>query len=269
MAPFWRYFGYAAAGYAAFAGLMFAGQRRLMYHPGPQPPEPAAVGLPEMTPVAIETDDGLALLAWYAPARKGRPTVVLYHGNAGNIAHRADKARVLIDAGYGALLVSWRGFGGNPGSPTERGLYEDGRAALRFLSGRGVGPERVVVYGESLGSGVAVQMATEFAVAGLILEAPFTSIAEVAQRHYWYLPARWLVLDRFDSAAKIGAVRAPLLVLHGARDAVVPADLGRALFEAAPGPEKTFRLFEDGGHADLYEHGAGAAVTAFLAALDG
>ncbi len=268
MPSFYRYMAFLAAGYASVAGAMFLGQRRLMYHPGPPPPPPAEVGLPEMDPVRLETADGLALLAWYAPARSGRPTVVLFHGNAGNLAHRAHKARPLLDAGYGVLLVAWRGFGGNPGSPSEEGLYEDGRAAFRFLADRGVAAEQVVVYGESLGSGVAVRMATEYAVAAVILEAPFTSIADVAQRHYWYMPARWLLLDRFDSESRIAAVSAPILMLHGLRDAVVPAELGHALFEAAPKP-KTERLFPEGGHSDLYEHGAGEAVLAFLAGLDG
>ncbi len=264
MPSLYRYMAFVVAGYATVTGAMFLGQRRLMYHPGPPPPPPAEVGLPEMAPVTLETTDGLALLAWHAPARAGRATVVVFHGNAGNLAHRAPKARALIDAGYGVLLVAWRGFGGNPGAPSEDGLYEDGRAAFRFLAGRGVAPARIVVYGESLGSGVAVQMATEYGIAAIILEAPFTSIVDVAARHYWYMPARWLLLDRFDSEAKIGAVAAPILVLHGLRDAVVPADLGRALFAAAPEP-KVERLFEDGGHSDLYEHGAGEAVVAFLA----
>ncbi len=265
MPSLYPYMAFVLAGYATVTGTMFLSQRRLMYHPGPPPPSPAEVGLPEMATVTLETTDGLALLAWHAPARDGRATVMVFHGNAGNLAHRAPKARALIDAGYGVLLVAWRGFGGNPGAPSEDGLYEDGRAGFRFLAGRGVAAERIVVYGESLGSGVAVQMATEYPVAGVVLEAPFTSLADVAARHYWYVPARWLLLDRYDSEAKIGAVAAPLLVLHGLRDAVVPAELGRALFAAAPEP-KVERLFAEGGHSDLYDYGAGEAVITFLAA---
>ncbi len=245
------------------AGLLLLAQCRMMYFPDAQVPVPERAGVPEMAAVALTTDDGLELLAWYRPPPHSAPTVVFFHGNAGHIGHRGRKVRPLLDAGFGVLLVSWRGYGGNPGSPTEQGLYHDARAALSFLADAGVPSSRVVLYGESLGSGPAVQLATERPVAAVVLEAPFTSVAEVAQRHYWFLPARHLVLDRFDSLSKITRIGAPLLIVHGEKDRVVPVEMGRALLAAAREPKDAV-FVPDAGHNDLYDHGVADAVIAFV-----
>ncbi|MFQ5958933.1 MAG: alpha/beta hydrolase [Alphaproteobacteria bacterium] len=258
-----RFIAFACAGYAALAGALYLGQRRMMYYPDASVPSPVSWGVPEMQPVALDTADGLRLLAWYRAAAAGRPTLVYFHGNAGHIGYRGEKVRPYLDAGYGVLLLSWRGYGGNPGSPSEEGLYHDGRAALSYLAGEDVPPARVVLYGESLGGGVAVQMASERPVGAVVLEAPFTSLADVAQRHFWYVPARHLVRDRFDSKAKIARIGAPLLVFHGELDRVVPADLGRALYDAAAEPKEA-RFYPAAGHNDLYDHGAAQAVLDFL-----
>ena len=263
-----RYLTAAVVGYALLTGGLFLGQRRLLYLPDRTPPDLALARLHGMAPAELATDDGLSLLAWYAPARgPGKATLVYFHGNAGHIGHRAGKVRPYLDAGHGVLLVSWRGYGGNDGSPTEDGLYRDGRAAFAFLDGLGVAPETTVAYGESLGSGVAVQMARERRVGGVVLESPYTSIASLAAHHYWYLPAVWLVRDRFDSLSKIGGIDAPLLVLHGERDRVVPVGFGRALFAAAREP-KTWRGLAQAGH-DLYGPDAAEAVLAFLSEATG
>ena len=260
-----RYIAFAVAGYAAFTGLLYVGQRRMMYHPDQDLPPPMVVGLAEMAEVRLATADGLDLVAWYRPARADDlPTIVYYHGNGGNIAGRGGKVRPFLDAGHGVLLVSWRGYGGNPGSPTEEGLFHDGRAALAFLAAEGVPAGRIVLYGESLGTGIAVQMASEQSVGAVVLEAPYTSLADVAQHHYWYVPAQYLVMDRFDSLATIDGITAPLLVLHGERDDVVPTKFGRALYEAANDP-KELRLFPHGGHNDMTLHGAAEATLDFLA----
>jgi fermentation-respiration switch protein FrsA (DUF1100 family) len=249
--------------YAALVGVVFGAQRQMMYFPMPGPLDPLAVGLPEMRSVALHTDDGLTLTAWYAPARGQAATLLYLHGNGGHIGHRAAKVRPYLDGGFGVLLLSYRGYGSNPGSPTEEGLYADGRAALAFLAREGVPLDKTALYGESLGSGVAVELAARMPVAALILEAPFSSIAEVAQHHYPFLPARLLVRDRYDSVAKIGRVTAPILVLHGERDRIVPPRFGRALFEAASEP-KEFRAFPEGGHNDLYDVGAAQVAVGFL-----
>lgn len=264
-----RYLTVAVVGYAFLTGCLFLGQRRLLYFPDRAPPDLALAGLDDMQPAELATDDGLTLLAWYAPARDAsKATLVYFHGNAGHIGHRAGKARPYLDTGHGVLLVSWRGYGGNDGSPTEDGLYRDGRAAFAFLDQIGVPPETTIVYGESLGSGVAVQMARERRVGGVVLESPFTSIPSVAAHHYWYVPAAALVRDRFDSLSKIGEIDAPLLVVHGERDRIVPVEFGRELFAAA-GEPKRWRGFAHAGHNDLYDFGAADAVLAFVSEVMG
>ncbi|MEX2650102.1 MAG: alpha/beta hydrolase [Alphaproteobacteria bacterium] len=260
----WRAGLIGVAGYVVLLGGLYLAQRRLIYYPDAEVPDRARAGATMMEDVRLATADGLDLLAWYAPARRGKPTVVVFHGNAGDIGHRFDKFRFLIDAGHGLLLVEYRGYGGNPGSPTEQGLYADADAALAFLVGRGVPPARTVLYGESLGSGPAIEAARRTRVGAVILEASFTSVADVAADIYWYVPARRLVLDRFDSAAKVGAIGCPLLILHGARDEVVPARFGRALHAAAREPKELW-IAPEGDHNDLYDHGAGDVVLGFLA----
>ena len=258
-----RHLTVVVVGYALLTGCLFLGQRRLLYFPDREPPDLVLAGLDDMEPAELATDDGLSLLAWYAPARDAnKATLVYFHGNAGHIGHRAGKVRLYLDAGHGVLLVSWRGYGGNDGSPTEDGLYRDGRAAFAFLDRAGVVPETTIVYGESLGSGVAVQMARERRVGGVVLESPYTSVPAVAAHHYWYVPVTYLVRDKFDSLSKIGEINAPLLVLHGELDRVVPVEFGRELFAAAREP-KTWRGFAQADH-DLYDFGAADAVLAFL-----
>ena len=264
-----RYLTVAVVGYALLTGCLFLGQRRLLYFPDRAPPDLALAGLDDMEPAELVTDDGLSLLAWYAPARDAsKATLVYLHGNAGHIGHRAGKVRPYLVAGHGVLLVSWRGYGGNDGSPTEDGLYRDGRAAFAFLDRVGVRPETTIVYGESLGSGVAVQMARERRVGGVVLESPYTSIPSVAAHHYWYMPATYLVRDRFDSLSKIAEIDAPLLVVHGERDRIIPVKFGRELFAAA-GEPKTWRGFAHAGHNDLYDFGAADAVLAFVSEVTG
>lgn len=254
--------------YAAFVGALFAFQRGMMYLPSRERPEPAHYDVAALRTVAASTEDGLAIESLYRPAAPGRPTIVYFHGNAGHRGDRVGKTRPYLDAGYGVLLAGYRGYGGNPGQPTEDGLYADGRAALALLEGEGIAPARWVLYGESLGTGVAVQLGAERAGAGtpvgaLVLEAPFTSMASAAQYHYPYVPAYWLVRDRFDSLAKIADVGAPLLIFHGGRDRTVPERLGRRLFAAAPEPKEALWIPE-ADHNDLYDFGAARAVLDFL-----
>ena len=250
--------------YGALVGVLALAQRHLMYFPDTGKPDPADFGVPEMGEVILKTGDGLDLMAWYrAPRSDTLPVILYFHGNAGHIGFRAAKVRPYIDAGFGVLLLSYRGYGGNPGRPTEEGLYQDGRAAVAFVAGKGIPARRTVLYGESLGCGVAVQLAIEGTPAAVVLEAPFTSTADIAAKHYPFVPVRYLVWDRFDSMDKIGAVQAPLFFLHGERDRIVPVGYGRKLFEAAPEP-KSARYFAEAGHNDLYSYGAAEAVIGFI-----
>jgi len=252
------------AAYVLLAGCMFVFQRRLIYPRAGGPPSTANESLPGIDPVTVPAHDGLRLQHWYRPPGPGTGAVVVaFHGNAGTAADRADKLRPLAAAGFGLLLVEYRGYAGNPGAPDEDSLIADGVAAVDWALNQGIASERIVIYGESLGTGVAVAVATRRRVGAVVLEAPFTSLAAVAQRHYWYLPVYPLLRDRFDSRRRIKDIGAPLLVLHGVRDPVVPLALGRRLFAAAKLPKEMVELPE-GHHVDLLSHGGDAATLAFL-----
>ena len=255
--------GIALGAYATMVGGLFLFQRQLLYFPDRTRPELAGLASIGVREVKLSTDDGLSLLSWYLPARAGRPVITYFHGNGGHIGYRSERLMRFAREGYGVLMAEYRGYGGNPGSPSETGFYSDGRAALAFLQHEGVAANRIVLYGESLGSGVAVALAAEHQVAAVILEAPPTSVAEVAQCHYPFVPASRMVLDRFDLVARIGRVRAPILVLHGERDRVVPIRYGRALFDAAPEPKEGW-FAPEAGHEDLARHGALDVAVAFI-----
>lgn len=254
--------------YAMVVGILWFMQDTMLYHRSDGAPmlnDPTL--LPKREIVCLATADGLHLRSWYfRAARDDRPTVLFLHGNAGDIGNHLPFARFLIDAGYGVLALEYRGYGGNPGSPSEAGLYDDARAAFGFLRSQGIPDANIVLFGESLGTGVAVAMAAEHPVHALILRSPYTSMPDVAARIFWYLPARWLVRDRFDSLAKIGAIHSPLMVFHGDADTLIPMALGRQLFDAAPEP-KTWLTVAGAGHNDVQTPEAERAVLDFLAKL--
>lgn len=260
--------GMFAGGYALLVGGLTMFQRDMIYHPDSTLPDPDQVGVPEMVPVPVRTNDGLVMTGWYAPPRQdGHATIVYCHGNARTLAHRAHKARRLLDAGYGVFLVGYRGYGGNPGRPSETGLYADARAVVGWLLGREVAAEKLVLYGESLGTGIATQLATELEeLGGLVLEAPFTRLPDLAPPYLLPGFAPALMLDHYDSLAKIATVRAPLLVVHGEHDGVVPVAMGRRLLKAAPARAEGVFLAE-AGHNNIWEHGGAEAVLAFLTRL--
>ena len=239
--------GTAVVGYGALLVIMFLLQRSFLYFPsGEIPPLTDGFAL-----VETRTADGLGLRHWYRPPRtESGPVLVVFQGNAGNLSHRVPKYAGLAGQGLGLFFVGYRGYGGNPGKPHQDGLLADGQSVLDWLAGQGVGPERVVLYGESLGSGIAVHLAAERPVAGVVLEAPYSSVAEVAQHHYWYLPAKWLILDKWDSVSRVDELSGPLLVVHGERDRVIPARFGKRLFAAA-GEPKELLLHPDAGHNNL------------------
>jgi fermentation-respiration switch protein FrsA (DUF1100 family) len=254
--------------YAMVVGILWFMQRDMLYYRSAGAPmlnDPAL--LPKREIVCITTADGLNLRSWYfPPARAGTATVLYLHGNAGDIGNHLPFSKFLIEAGYGLLALEYRGYGGNPGSPSEAGLIDDGRAAFAYLKALGIPDSSIVLFGESLGTGVAVQLAAAHQVRAMILRSPYTSIAEVAAMQLPYIPARWLVRDRFDSLRVIGRNRAPLFVFHGANDTLIPLALGRALFDAAPAP-KTWLTVDGVGHNDVQTPEAERAVLDFLAQL--
>ncbi len=258
--------GWMEAAFSAYSGVVDAvsmGQRRFLYYPDVSTPDRALAGVEDMSTVHLRTEDGLDLLSWYRPAANGQATMAYFHGNAGHIGHRGEKVRPYLDAGIGLLLVGYRGYGGNSGSPDEAGLHADGQAAYDFLAEKGVPSDRIVVYGESLGSGIAIQLASRRPVGGVVLESAFTSISDLAAYHYPFLPVRPLVIDLFDSLTAIATVAAPKLFLHGELDSMVPVDHARRLQSAAPKPTES-SFIADGGHNDLYDFGAADTVIEFL-----
>ena len=202
--------------------------------------------------LAVTTRDGISLKAWYAPATSKACTIVFFHGNGDSLATAAQIADPYINAGYGFLLTEYRGYSGLPGSPTEMGLYSDARADLQSLVTRGVDPSRILLYGHSLGTGVAVQMATEERVGGIMLLAPYLSIPKVGQVHYPFLPVEWLAKDRFDNQGKVSAICVPLLIARGTEDQIVPPSQGDALFALASEP-KEFHSIQGRGHNDSFD----------------
>ena len=254
----------AALIFGAFVAFMYLVQRSLMYFPERLHTLPATAGLPDVREVILDTADGEEVITWYAPPRGELPLVLYFHGNGGALRHRADRFRALLGEGFGLLALDYRGYGGSTGSPSEAGLIADAEAAYSYAAAR-TPPGRIVVMGESLGTGVAVAIAATHSVGRLILEAPFTSAADVAAQTYWFLPVRWLMKDTFRSDVLIGRVKAPLLILHGERDKVVPIALGERLFALANEP-KRFVRFADGGHVDLDRYGALETLRAFIAA---
>jgi hypothetical protein len=253
--------------YAAALAYLWVTQRSHVFRPGAGPLDLAgSMVASHMREVVVGSADGPTLIAWYAEAKPGRRTIVYFHGNAGTLAGRDERVWPYLQHGYGMLLVGYRGYGGNPGLPTEPGLYEDGRAHLDWLARQGIEGDALVLFGESLGTAIAIQMATERDAAALVLEAPFASILHSARARYPMFAFDWLVKDKFASISKIDRIRMPLLVIHGALDRVTPQRFGRMLYERAPQPKFAVWLPE-AGHNDLLQFGMVDAVTQFLDGL--
>jgi fermentation-respiration switch protein FrsA (DUF1100 family) len=249
--------------YAVLATVLYVAQRSLMYFPDTAHVVPAEAGLPEAEEVPLTEADGVHVTAWHVPPRDAKPVIVYFHGNGGALRFRVARFRRLIADGVGLVALEYRGYGGSAGSPSEQGLIADAQAAYRFAAGR-YPSQQLVLWGESLGSGVAIALAAERPVGRMIVEAPFTSAVALGARHYWYLPVSLLMKDQFRSDLRISNVTAPVMIMHGVHDRVVPYAMGEQLFDLANKP-KHFVRFLDGGHEDLDDNGALDAVARFLA----
>lgn len=256
-------FVFALVFYLGLVGLLYLMQRNLMYLPYTVRMEPAAAGLPQAVEEILETADGEKIIAWHIAPRDGKPVLLYFHGNGGSIAGRAARFARLTADGTGLVALSYRGYGGSSGSPSEAGLMEDAMTAYRFAVSN-YSAQRIVLWGESLGTGVAVALAEKNPVAKIVLEAPFTSTADIAASVYPIVPVRWLMKDQFRSDEKIASVKAPILVLHGERDAVVPIRFGEQLFEKITSP-KRFVRFPEGGHEWLERFGSFEIAKKFIA----
>lgn len=237
------------AGYVALLLAMYFGQSGLLYLP--DVPSRALLASPRDIGLAhedvhLETADGVRLHGWYLPASEARGTLLFLHGNAGNISHRLDSLRIFHDLGLAVLIIDYRGYGQSEGRPSEAGLHEDALTAWRHLvETRQVPPERIVLFGRSLGASLAAWLAAREAAGALILESAFISVPELAAELYWWLPARWLVHLRHDTLAHVAAARAPVLVAHSPDDEIIPYRHGRALYDAAPAPKRFLELRGD------------------------
>lgn len=254
----------ALALYLIALAAVFTFQRQLQYFPGRTGPLPEAVGLTGVEVVPLETPDGETLALWYSPAAPGRPTILYFQGNAGEISDRPLRFAYYRDRGFGVAYLSYRGYGGSTGHPTEPGLITDGLAGYDWLAAQGIPGADIALVGESLGTGVAVQVAAQREVFALALEAPYTATADVAAEIYWWIPVRLLMLDQYRSIRHIASVTAPLLIQHGDRDAVIPFAFGQALFDAAPMADKTFIRLPGQGHEALFTPEIWAAEVEFF-----
>ena len=236
--------------YLAAAGGMFLLQRSLQYFPTHRDPAPDALGLTGVTRQTLTTPDGETLILWYAPPAAGRPVILFLHGNGGEIADRADRFSLYQTQGYGVAFLSWRGYGGSSGKPSESGLLIDAKTAYDHLRAQGTAADHIILVGESLGTGPAVQTAAQNPVAALILEAPYSAAVDIARGQYPWLPVGLLMLDQYRSRDHIAQVRAPILILHGEGDQVIPYTSGQYLFTLANEP-KTFLSLGPIGHEAL------------------
>jgi uncharacterized protein len=252
----------AVTGYVSLGALLYFAQRSLLYVPERNRTPPAAVGLPQAQEVTLTTGDGERVILWHVPPRDDKPVVLYFHGNGGALAWRADRFRRLIADGAGLVALSYRGFGGSSGSPTEAGLKEDAAAAYAFAASK-YGSERIVLWGESLGTNVAIAIAADRPVARVVLESPHTSIADVAASIYWFVPARLLIKDPFRSDLIVGKITKPILVLHGELDTIVPIRFAEQLYEMITAPKQFVRL--PGSHHNNHDSfGAQEKVRPFL-----
>jgi fermentation-respiration switch protein FrsA (DUF1100 family) len=235
--------------YGGFVALLYLAQRLFQYFPERRRTAPSAVGLTKAEEVVLDTADGERVIVWHVPPCGGQPVFVYFLGNGGSLRWREERFRDLIADGSGLVALSYRGYGGSSGHPTEKGLIEDAKAAYAFSVAR-YPAERLVLWGESLGSALALSLAAENPVGRVVLEAPFTSAVDVGAQHYWFVPVRLLMKDRFRSDLRASKVTAPVLVVHGENDMVVPITLGERLYGLVQAPKRFVRV-AGGGHNDL------------------
>ncbi len=256
--------GIFALAYCALLAFMYFFQRDLQYFPSRGNPSPQSVGLSGVRVETLATSDGENVILWYTPAMPNKPTILFFHGNGGEIAGRAERFQFYQQQGFGVAFLSYRGYGGSTGKPTEAGLIMDAAAAYEWLVAQNIMPTSIVVIGESLGSGVAVQIAATKKIGALALEAPYSSTADVAAKVYWWLPVHFLMKDQFKSADIIKRVTVPLLVQHGDQDEIIPLEFGKKLFAAANEP-KAMRVVWGAGHSELFVETTWAREVEFFA----
>ena len=220
-------------------------QRNLLYHPSENNYQNDKVQF-EYEEVYIDVEDKIKLKSWFINKDLNKfKTLLIFHGNAGDLSNRIYKLNELNKLKINILLISWRGFSGNEGSPTEQNLYKDAEAAIKWLNKMRINNDKIILYGESLGTGVAIEMAKKYIFNSIILESPFTSIENSAKIYYPYLPVKLLLKDRYDSINKIKMINSPVLVMHGKKDDVVPFSMGEEIFKEANNPKHSYFTSSD------------------------
>jgi len=238
--------------YCVICLLLFIFQRHFIYAPSKYIANFSDYNLKDFKEITLSTKDNHKIIGWYKNAKNSKPTIVFFHGNAGNISHRIYKLLAFTnDSGYGLLGVDYRGYGGSKGKPTERGLYNDGRAAIDYLKLQNIPEDEMIFYGESLGTAVAVKMATEYKPKLLVLEAPFTSAVNLGNEGIFRLfPITLLLKDKFNSLAAINKINSPVLIAHGKSDGIINVSHGQQLYKAA-NTKKQLVLYEGKGHNNI------------------
>jgi hypothetical protein len=244
---------------------IWLGQHSLTYIPDRRRIAPASLGLDFVQEHVLTTPDGAELIAWHGPAAPGKPTLLYFHGNGGGLIDRAPRFELYRKAGIGLFIMSYRSYSGSSGVPSEPLNIADADRAWDYLASLEVEPEDIVLYGESLGTGVAIQVATRRQPRALILEAPYSSLVDIGAWRFPYLPVRQMMKARYESTRHIEKVTAPLLIVHGEADGIVPIRFGRKLFAAAPSEQKRFVSYPGSGHMETYDHGALTEILQFLA----
>lgn len=252
--------------FALIVGIGRLLHRYFIYLPDRARIDPKDAGLSGVEEVVFKATDGTKLIAWYRPARGSKPTLLYFTGNSGNAASRAGKIRAITADDYGVFMLNYRRYGGSEGWPSETRITADALSAYDCLRGLGVAPHDIVAYGESLGTAVATRLSLQRHVEALVLEAPFTSIVDVGRLMWKGFPLSLIMADKYRTIDRIGAVKVPLLIVHGGRDAVIPLDQARHVFHAANEP-KSMSVVPQAGHNDLFDRGAWERVRGFIDAL--
>ena len=242
--------------------LLYFFQRNIMYRPDNIKPSLLRANV-DMESIELQVNENLSLMSWYKAPEPTKPMLVYFHGNAGDIESRVPNLRSFLDSGYGLFLLSYRGYGKNPGKPTEQGLYDDARAAMDYVIGQQIPLSKIFIFGESLGTGVAMQMALEYETIGLILQSPYTSLYDIASDQYPIYPTKLLVKDGYDSLSKIDNISQKLLIIHGQLDSVVPIRMGKQLYEKALVKKEIF-ISKTADHGDILSADMANRVRGFI-----
>ena len=247
--------------------FLYLFQRNLLYHPNENNYQGDKI-LVDIKKVKISTPDNIELLGWYHKKNlKDFKTLIYFHGNAGSLENRIHKLNHFENMNINFLIIAWRGFSGNDGKPSEQGLYEDGKSAIDWLKQKGVPEKNIILYGESLGTGVATQLAQNKKFAGVILETPFTSMIDAAKIFYPYIPVNLLLKDKFENYKKIKNINSPILVMHGEKDQIVPFSMGKKIYEIANEPKYSYFTKYD-NHMMEYDEKLVLALNSFLKSLN-